>query len=153
MSNLSLAIFIGTWEALKLIFEIKIQKLHIFALFWVGPKGDIYMKGQHRVLFLLPKIATDVAKNFRSCKGRSELSVDIFMASWNFLVVQKSQFQLKQKKKKWKIRETQVSLPVAAWLRDICPKLWECIPHTLQTLSLRKHFYYIPANRYYENDE
>ena len=74
MSNLSLAIFIGTWDALKWIFEIKIEKLHIFALFWVRPKGDIYMKGQHRVLLLLPKTATDVAKNFRSYKGRSQLS-------------------------------------------------------------------------------
>ena len=92
MSNLPLAIFIGTGDALKLIFEIKIEKLHIFALFWVGPKGDIYMKGQHRVLLLLPKTATDVAKNFRSYKGRSQLSADIFMASGDLLVAQKSRF-------------------------------------------------------------
>ena len=78
----------STWEALKLIFEIKIQKLHIFALFWVGSKGDIDMKGQHRVLLLLPKTATDVAENFRSCKGRSQLSVDIFMASRDLLAAQ-----------------------------------------------------------------
>ena len=88
MSNLSLAIFISTREALKWIFEIKIEKLHIFALFWVGPKGDIYMKGQHRVLLLLPKTATGVAENFKSCKERSKPSVDIFMASRDLLAAQ-----------------------------------------------------------------
>ena len=60
----------------------------IFVLFWVRPNGDIYMKGQHRVLLLLPKTATDVAKNFRSYKGRSKLSVDIFMASRDLLAAQ-----------------------------------------------------------------
>ena len=88
MSNLPLAIFIGTSDALKLIFEIKIQKLHIFALFWGRPKGDIDMEGQQRVLLLLLKTATDVAKIFRSCKGRSQLSVDIFMASRDLLAPQ-----------------------------------------------------------------
>ena len=39
-----------------------------FAPFWAYPKGDIDMKGQQAVLLLLPKTATDVAKNFRSCK-------------------------------------------------------------------------------------
>ena len=53
------------------------------------------MKGQQAVLLLLPKTATDVAKNFRSCKGSSELSVDIFMASGDLLVAQKSQFPKK----------------------------------------------------------
>ena len=62
--------------------------MHIFALFWVGPKEDIDMKGQHRVLLLLPKTATGVAENFRSCKGRSQLSVDIFMASRDLLAAQ-----------------------------------------------------------------
>ena len=50
------------------------------------------MKGQQAVLLLLPKTATGVAKNFRSCKGWSQLSVDIFMASGDFLVAQKSRF-------------------------------------------------------------
>ena len=53
-------------------------------------KGDIDMKVRQAVLLLLPKTATDVAKNFRSCKGRSKLSVDIFMASGDLLVAQKS---------------------------------------------------------------
>ena len=92
MSNLSLATFVGAWDTLKWIFEIKIKKLHVFALFWVYQKGDIDMKVRQAVLLLLPKTATDVAKNFRSCKGRSELSVDIFMASWDLLVAQKSRF-------------------------------------------------------------
>ena len=82
-----------------MIFEIKIQKLHIFALFWVGPKGDIDMTGQHRVLLLLPKTATGVAENFRSCKGRSQLSVDIFMASGDLLVAQKCYFLQKSPQK------------------------------------------------------
>ena len=77
---------------LKWIFGNEIEKLHIFALFWGRPKGDIDMEGQQRVLLLLPKTATDVAENFRSYKGRSQLSADIFMASGDFLVIQKSQF-------------------------------------------------------------
>ena len=40
------------------------------------------------MLRLLPKKATHVAKNFRSCKKSSQLSVDIFMASGDLLVVQ-----------------------------------------------------------------
>ena len=56
--------------------------LHYFGY---TPKGDIDMKGQQVVLLLLPKTATDVAKNCGSCKERSELSVDIFMASWDLL--------------------------------------------------------------------
>ena len=92
MSNLSLATFMGALDTLKWIFGIKIENLHVFALFWVYPKGDIDMKGQQAVLLLLPKTAKDVAKNFRSCKGRSQLSVDIFMAPWDLLVAQKSRF-------------------------------------------------------------
>ena len=45
MSNLSLATFMGVWDTLKWIFGIKIENLHVFALFWVYPKGDIDMKG------------------------------------------------------------------------------------------------------------
>mgnify|MGYP006900142944 CR=1 FL=1 len=71
-----------------------------FALFWVYSKGDIDMGWQKAVLLLLPKIATDVAKNFRSCKWRSQLSVDIFMASGNLLVAQKDQFLQKYPQKK-----------------------------------------------------
>ena len=68
MSNLSLATFMGALDTLKWIFGIKIENLHVFALFWVYPKRDIDMGWQKAVLLLLPKIATDVAKNFRSCK-------------------------------------------------------------------------------------
>ena len=63
-------------------------------------KGDIDMKVRQAVLLLLPKTATDVAKNFRSCKGVSQLSVDIFMASGDLLVAQKGQFSKKVLKKK-----------------------------------------------------
>ena len=59
-----------------------------FALFWVYSKGDIDMKWQQAVLLLLPKIAADVAKNLKSWKCRSQLSVDIFMASRDLLVAQ-----------------------------------------------------------------
>ena len=59
MSNLSLATFLGVWDTLKWIFGIKIENLHVFALFWVYPKGDIDMEGQQAVLLLLPKTATD----------------------------------------------------------------------------------------------
>ena len=92
MSNLSLATFMGVWDTLKWIFGIKIENLHDFAPFWAYPKGDIDMKGQQVVLLLLPKTATDVAKNFRSCKRRSQLPVDIFMASVDILVAQRSRF-------------------------------------------------------------
>ena len=92
MSNLSLATFMDVWDTLKWIFGIKIQNLHDFALFWVYPKRDIDMGWQKAVLILLPKIATYVAKNFRSCKTRSQLSVDVFMAPWDLLVAQKSRF-------------------------------------------------------------
>ena len=90
---MSLDTFMGVWDSLKWIFGIKIENLHVFVLFWVYPKGDIDMKGQQAVLLLLPKTATDVAKNFRSFKGRSQLSIDIFMASRDLLVARKSQFE------------------------------------------------------------
>ena len=61
VSNLSLPTFMGVWYTLKWIFRIKIENLHIFAIFWVYPKGDIDMKGQQAVLLLLPNTATDVA--------------------------------------------------------------------------------------------
>ena len=50
-------------------------------------------------MFLLPKKATYVAKNFGCCKGWSKVSVDIFMASGDLLVAQKSQFSQKIVKK------------------------------------------------------
>ena len=52
-----------------------------------------------QVLLLLPKKATYVAKNFGRCKGRSKVSVDIFMASGDLLVAQKSQFLQKNREK------------------------------------------------------
>ena len=51
------------------------------------------------MLRLLPKKETYVAKNFRSCKGCSQLSVDIFMASGDLLVAQKSYFLQKSLQK------------------------------------------------------
>ena len=92
MSNLSLATFMGVWDTSKWIFRIKIENLHVFVLFWVYPKRDIDMKWQQAVLLLLLKTATGVAKNFRSCKRRSQLSVDIFMAPRTLLGPQKCQF-------------------------------------------------------------
>ena len=67
------------------------------------------MKGQHRVLLLLPKTATDVAKNFRSCKGRSQLSVDIFMASRDLLAAQECPIQCKMGSKSGK------HIPIPPW--------------------------------------
>ena len=49
-----------------------------------------------QVLHLLPKKATHVAKNFRSYKKCSQLSVDIFIASGDLLVAQKSLFFLQK---------------------------------------------------------
>ena len=92
MSNLSLATFMGVWDTLKWIFRIKIENLHVFCTILGIPKRRYRHEGQQAVLLLLPKIATDVAKNFGSCKGRSQLSVDIFMAPWDLLVAQKSRF-------------------------------------------------------------
>ena len=57
------------------------------------------------MLRLLPKKATYVAKNFGCCKGRSKLSVDIFMASGDLLVAQKDQFLQKSPQKKPIYRE------------------------------------------------
>ena len=44
MSNLSLATFMGAWDTLKWIFDIKIQKLQVSALFWVYQKGEFCMR-------------------------------------------------------------------------------------------------------------
>ena len=66
------------------------------------------------MLRLLPKKATYVAKNFGCCKGRSKLSVDIFMASGDLLVAQKSYFLQKGLPK---TRDTVT--PLVSVLRDI----------------------------------
>ena len=66
------------------------DKIACFCTILGHPKRDIDMKGQQAVLLLLPKTATCVAKNFKSCNGWSQLSVDIFNASGDLLVVQKS---------------------------------------------------------------
>ena len=70
------------------------------------------MEGQQRVLLLLPKTATDVAENFRSYKGRSQLSADIFMASGDLLLAQKSYFLQKS------LEKTRNTLKPPLWLAD-----------------------------------
>ena len=67
------------------------------------PQGPLWTSRTQRwqqVLRLLPIKAAHVAKNFRSCKGCSQLFVDIFMASGDLLVAQKSYFLQKSHEKK-----------------------------------------------------
>ena len=82
-----------------MIFQIEKWKNDIFHVF---PQGPPWSSRPHRfkaVLLLLPKKATLVAKNFGCCKGRSQLSVDIFMASGDLLVAQKCYFLQKSPQK------------------------------------------------------
>ena len=83
-----------------MIFRIEKSKIHIFHVIPTGPHWSSRPPRGQQVLRLLPKKATYVAKNFRSCKACSKLSVDIFMASWDLLGPQKSQFLQKSPKNK-----------------------------------------------------
>ena len=55
-----------------------------------GPLWTSRSPRWQQVLRLLPKKTTRVGKNLRSCKPWSQLSVDIFMASGDLLIAQKS---------------------------------------------------------------
>ena len=92
MSNLPPAIFIGPLNAEKRFSGSKSEKITFPHEFPQGPLWTSRTQRWQQVLRLLPKKATHVAKNFRSCKGCSQLSVDIFMASGDLLVAQKSYF-------------------------------------------------------------
>ena len=82
-----------------MIFRIEKSKIHVFhVVSTVSRWSSRPLRGQ-QVLRLLPKKATYVAKNFGCCKGRSKVSVDIFMASGDLLVAQKSQFLQKSREK------------------------------------------------------
>ena len=82
-----------------MIFRIEKSKIHVFhVVSTVSQWSSRPLRGQ-QVLRLLPKKATYVAKNFGCCKGRSKLSVDIFMASGDLLVAQKDQFLQKSPQK------------------------------------------------------
>ena len=45
MSNLSLATFMGAWDTLKWMFDIKIQKVQVFCTILGIPKGRILHEG------------------------------------------------------------------------------------------------------------
>ena len=81
-----------------------------------GPPWTSRPRRWQQVLRLLLKRATNVSKIFRSCKGCSQLSLDIFMTSGDLLVAQKSYFFAK---KSWKTRNTLKSPPLVSWCRDI----------------------------------
>ena len=88
-------------EHLKTIFQIEKWKNDFSHCF---PQGFPWSSRPQRyfwVLPLLPKKATHVAKNFGYCKGRSQVSIDIFMASGDLLVAQKSDFLQKSVQKTW----------------------------------------------------
>ena len=82
-----------------MIFRIEKSKIHVFHVIPTEPLWSSRPPRGQQVLRLLPKKATYVAKNFRSCKACSKLSVDIFMASWDLLGPQKSQFLQKSREK------------------------------------------------------
>ena len=76
------------------------MKNHFSHEFPQGPLWTSRTQRWQQVLRLLPKKATHVAKNFRSCKKCSQLSVGIFMASGDLLVAQKFFFLKKVLKQK-----------------------------------------------------
>ena len=80
----------GAWDALKCIFGIKIEKLQIFSLFWVYQKGDIDMDVAKADVDKWVKVLTQSGKIFKSDRIWFKLPADIFMASWDLLVAQKS---------------------------------------------------------------
>ena len=82
-----------------MIFRIEKSKIHVFHVIPTEPLWSSRPPRGQQMLRLLPKKATYVAKNFRSCKACSKLSVDIFMASWDLLGPQKSQFLQKSPQK------------------------------------------------------
>ena len=82
-----------------MVFRVGKSKNTLFHVFCGGKYGTSRKKRFKAVLRLLPKKATYVAKNFGCCKGRSQLSVDIFMASGDLLVAQKSHFLQKSLQK------------------------------------------------------
>ena len=82
-----------------MIFRIEKWKIHFLHVVSTGLPWTCRPPRLQQVLLLLPKKATYVAKNFGCCKGRSKVSVDIFMASGDLLVAQKSQFLQKIVKK------------------------------------------------------
>ena len=78
MSNLPPAIFIGPLNAEKRFFGSKSEKMTF--------PTKSHRRRWQQVLRLLPKKAAHVAKNFRSCKGCSQLSVEILWhpgTSWS----------------------------------------------------------------------
>ena len=75
-----------------MVFRVGKSKNTLFHVFWGGKYGTCRKWQFQQVLLLLPKKATYVAKNFGCCKGCSKVSVDIFVASGDLLVAQKSQF-------------------------------------------------------------
>ena len=99
MSNLPPAMFVGLLNTLKMIFWIEKSRIHVFHVVFTVSKWRFRPLRGQQVLRLLPKKATYVAKNFGCCKGRSKLSVDIFMASGDLLVAQKDQFLQKYPQK------------------------------------------------------
>ena len=99
-----------------MIFRIEKWKNHFSHEFPQGPLWTSRTQRWQQVLRLLPKKATHVAKNFRSCKGCSQLSVDIFMASGDLLVAQKSYLFQKSLQK---TRDTVNPPPLISWLRDM----------------------------------
>ena len=100
MSNLPPAMFVGLLKTLKMIFWIEKSKIHVFHVVFTVSKWRFRPVRGQQVLRLLPKKATYVAKNFGCCKGRSKVSVDIFMGSGNLLVAQKISIFVKKSSKK-----------------------------------------------------
>ena len=96
----------------KTIFRIEKSKNDFSHKIPQGPLWTFRQPRWQQVLRLLPKKATHVAKNFRSCKGCSQLSVDIFMASGDLLVAQKSYFLQKS------LEKTHNTLNPPLWLAD-----------------------------------
>ena len=82
-----------------MVFRVGKSKNTLFHVFWGGKYGSSRTQRFKAVLRLLPKKATYVAKNFGCCQGCSKVSVDIFMASGDLLVAQKSYFLQKSLQK------------------------------------------------------
>ena len=112
MSNLPPAIFIGPLKAEKRFFGSKSEKITFPTNSHRAPFGLPVPSDGNKCCVCCLKKQHMLPKNFRSCKGCSQLSVDIFMASGDLLVAQKSYFLQKS------LEKNHNTLTPPLWLAD-----------------------------------